>query len=114
MDNHKKVVANLAIIIGGLGLCGTLLFSLFAGFIGTISDVKMTESLVFWSMLQFVFFCGISIAEIFAGLRYLSGSSTARAWLILTNILMLIAFPIGTIIGAYSLWAILKEDPQNT
>ncbi len=114
MSKHKNVVANIAIIIGGLGLCGTLCYCLFVGFIGIISEVKVTESFVFWSVIQFICICSISIAEIYAGLRYLKGSSTARSWLILTNILMLIAFPIGTIIGVYSLWAILKEDPDDS
>lgn len=51
--------------------------------------------------------------EIYAGIGVLQRSLMARKVIIWYSSLFLIAFPIGTAIGAYSLWVLFNEETKN-
>lgn len=117
MNIHKQVAAWLAIVTGMLSLLVALIFGVFMGGIGAFAsggDTKVLGLFAFLGGFIFIFFGFFAILNILAGIFYLRGSSIARIWLIISNILSLFGFPLGTIIGAYSLWAILKDDAPKT
>ena len=114
MDIHKQVAAWLAIVTGVLSLLLVLVVFLFLGGVAALAgDPKVAGIFAILGGFIFVVFGLFAIINIIAGISYLRGSSVARVWLIITNILSLFGFPVGTLIGAYSLWAILKEDPPK-
>lgn len=114
MDIHKQVAAWLAIVTGVLSLLLVLVVFLFLGGVAALAgDAKVAGIFAVLGSFIFVFFGLFAVINIIAGISYLRGSSVARVWLIITNILSLFGFPVGTLIGAYSLWAILKEDPPK-
>ena len=55
-------------------------------------------------------FALLAVAELVAGVMVLRGSSGARTWLIVFSVLALLNVPIGTAIGAYALWALLRPE----
>ncbi|TXI95175.1 MAG: hypothetical protein E6Q34_03470 [Burkholderiaceae bacterium] len=114
MDIHKQVAAWLAIVTGVLSLLLVLVVFLFLGGVAALAgDEKVAGIFAVLGSFIFVFFGLFAIINIIAGISYLRGSSIAKVWLIISNILSLFGFPVGTLIGAYSLWAILKEDPPK-
>jgi hypothetical protein len=48
---------------------------------------------------------------VIAGVALLKGSRIARVFVIVISALGLFSFPVGTLIGAYSLWALLRKQP---
>lgn len=114
MNKHKRIAAVIALNLGILGLAGTVLYYLFAAGLAFISDIKLSESELFWLIMSFVLLCSLATLVMLAGSHYQNGAVWARHCLIVFNLVLLIGFPIGTVIGAYSLWAILKSDPQNS
>jgi hypothetical protein len=45
-----------------------------------------------------------AIVQIICGICYWQGSSKAKYWLMGFSAVLLLVFPIGTAVGAYSLW----------
>lgn len=110
MDIHRQLAAWLAIAAGALGLLTVLGMVLLISGVVVAAGIDTNEMRVFAFLIKAV--CGVigvlSLADIIAGICYLRGSQVARGWLIVTNILFLLAFPLGSLIGAYSLWAMLR------
>lgn len=115
MDIHKQIAAWLAIVTGVLSLFVTLIVFLFLGGVAALAgNAQVTGVFATLGVFVFVFFGLFAIINVVAGASYLRGSSVAKIWLVIANIFSLFGFPIGTLIGAYSLWAILKEDQPKT
>lgn len=110
MDIHRQVAAWLAIAAGALGLFTVLGMVLLISGVVVAAGIDLNEMRVFAFFIKAV--CAVigvlSLSDIIAGICYLRGSRVAKGWLIVTNILFLFAFPVGSLIGAYSLWAMLR------
>ena len=119
IDTHVRVAAWLHIIMGALGVCVLLLVGLFFGafgafIVGAAHDANATGVLAWFGSLGaifLIFFIGLAALEIAGGAMLLNGSAGGRILTIIFSILALVNFPIGTVIGAYSLWALLRELP---
>jgi len=111
MRTHIQIVAWLYIATGILGL---LLALLVAGIItgggwisGDDTAIRVTTIVsIFVGALVVL----ISIPGIVAGIGLLSFKSWARVLAIILSVLNLPGFPIGTMIGIYSLWALLDSE----
>jgi hypothetical protein len=57
-------------------------------------------------------FALLALVELVAAICYLRGSKGARIWLIVFNVLFLFNFPVGTALGGYCLWALLRRPPD--
>ncbi|WP_374352085.1 hypothetical protein [Chitinimonas sp.] len=113
MDIHVKIAAALHIVSAVLGLLlAAFLLLLLVGF---SSLLKLSPSE--FALLNT--FGGIAIAvvavfataQLLAGVFCLRGASGAKIWLIVFSIFSLFNFPIGTVFGVYSLWALLRPVP---
>ena len=111
MNKHQRIAAVIAINLGILGLAGVILYSLFG--LLFITSIKLSASEIFLAIISFVLLCAFAITVMLAGSHYQRGAAWAQLCLIVLNLILLIGFPIGTALGAYSLWAILKSDRQN-
>lgn len=112
MGKHINVVAALQIgysilgfIIGGIFF---LFFHLLGDFVddheaefilGIVANVLMTMVLI------------LSIPGIIAGMGLLKRKEWARILTIIISVLNLLSFPLGTALGAYSIWALIQ--PEN-
>ena len=119
MDLHVKLVAAFYIILGILGLMGSVMVALiFGGAAGIISmaatddpDALLAVPIVglVGSMLVLLIFT-LSIPGIIAGIGLLKRRPWARILTIVLSVLNLINIPFGTLLGIYGLWVLLAED----
>ena len=111
IDIHKQVAAWLTIASGALTLFILLMMgAFFGGFAMLTGDHQIQGFIAVFFLIFFIFFGFFAMIDIVAGICYLRGSKAAEIWLIIGNILLLFGFPVGTAIGAYSLWAILRSS----
>lgn len=112
MDIHSRVAAVLHIVLSSITLCATLLFVLVIGGVAAL-DVRshIPDFLLKMGVLMLVLPILLSVAYIVVGVAFLKGSSTARVFLIVFSVLDIFAFPYGTVLGIYTLWALLRKQP---
>lgn len=114
MNTHVKVVAALHIVMGALGLIGATVILAVFGAAGGI---------VIWNgepgpaaLIGAVGMCIgglivlLSVPGIIGGWALLAEKSWARTLMIVLGALDLFHFPIGTAIGIYTLWVMVREE----
>ena len=119
IDTHVRVAAWLHIVMGALAACTLLFiglaFGAFGAFVvGAAHDAQATGVLALIGGLGatfLFFFIGLAALEIAGAAMLLNGSAGGRVLTIIFSVLALLNFPIGTAIGAYSLWALLRAVP---
>ena len=118
IDIHVRVAAWLHIVMGALAACVVVLCGSVFGLFGAAAVSQSGQSgLAGWVIGLFTLFFGYFIAylalEILGGVLLLRGSAAGRVLTIVFSILSLLNFPVGTLLGAYSLWALLRtESPE--
>ena len=119
VDQHVRVAAWLHIGLGALWVCIWGFFGLFFGVFGAIVGAAshgQGAAVLAWiagfglTMLMFVL--AFPVLEIVGGVMLLSGSTAGRVITILFSVVELINVPFGTVVGVYSLWALLREVPR--
>jgi O-antigen/teichoic acid export membrane protein len=111
MEKHINVVAALQIGFSILGLIiGGVLFTLFV-LLGNFID-EPDAQIVFGIIAKVVMVVLIvlSIPGIIAGIGLLKRKEWARILTLILSVLSLVNFPIGTAIGAYSIWAMVQPE----
>ena len=111
MNSHRIVVAWLAIATGALGLiCIAGLALVFGGIAALVDMNRQVLGLMASFGAVVLAVCGaFSLGDIFAGVFLLRGSKVAEVWLILSSLFSLLKFPLGTAIGGYTLWVLLRN-----
>jgi len=111
MKTHIQIVAWLYIAMGILGI---LLSLLVAGIIAGGGWISGDDTAIRVTTIVSIFVGAlvvlISIPGIVAGIGLLSYKSWARILAIILSVLNLPGFPIGTLLGIYSLWAMLDSE----
>ena len=116
IDSHVRIAAILHIVMGAIALLVLLVVGAIVAAVGTFGmslglerDAAALVGGV--GLLLVALFAAIVIAEIVGGAMLLRGSELGRAMTIVFSALSLLNIPIGTAIGAYSLWALLRTVP---
>ena len=129
MQNHLKLAAQFNIILGWIGigltvLACSLIFIFYAASGGSIKYLTAGDTAGDWirslGLLAFVLAAlqlTFSITQISGGKKLLAGEK-GMTGLMIVSIISLLAFPIGTIVGAYTLWVVsaskeLLVDPST-
>ena len=119
IDIHVRVAAWLHILLGAFWVCVLGFVGLFFGAAGAIAGAASQGShagILAWiagfGLALLLFLLVFPVLEIVGGVMLLNGSTAGRVVTIVFSILELINIPFGTIIGVYSLWALLREIPQ--
>jgi len=111
MKTHIQIVAWLYIATGILGI---LLALLVAGIIAGGGWISGDDTAIRVTTIVSIFVGAlvvlISVPGIVAGIGLLSLKSWARVLAIILSVLNLPGFPIGTLLGIYSLWALLDSE----
>jgi uncharacterized membrane protein len=118
IDTHVRVSAWLHIVQGALAVCVLGFLAVIFGFAGVAAgsavhgpDASIVAWLASFGVALFVFILAFPLLEIVGGVMLLGGSTAGRVITLVFSVLGLINIPIGTVIGVYSLWALLREAP---
>lgn len=114
MDKHVTLVGALYIAFSALGIfTGLIVLVAIAGggLLSGDSEAIMITSGV--GITLFLFFMFISIPGLIGGIGVLRRASWARILVIILSILNLANIPIGTVLGIYSLWALLNSETEK-
>ena len=119
MELHVKVLAAFHLILGVLGLMGSLMVVLvFGGLAGIINMAAIDDPNAFLvapvvglvgSILVMLIFT-LSVPGIIAGIGLLKCRPWARILTIVLSVLNLIIIPFGTLLGIYGLWVLLSQN----
>jgi hypothetical protein len=116
MDTHRNLAAWLAIGTGAFGLLAISAWSLFAAGVAALIGVSLPVwgFLAAFGLLIGVVLAGFALVDVVAGIFYLrERSPVARFWLLFSSAFALLRFPLGTAVGAYTLWALLRDSPED-
>jgi len=111
MEKHITLVAALYIGFGAMGvLASAIVFVSIVGggFLSGDPEAMAITSAVGTIIAGFIFL--LSIPEVIGGIGLLKRRSWARILVIILAATDLILLPIGTAIGIYSLWVLLKDE----
>lgn len=112
MDTHHRAAAILHIVTSVLALCMILVFFLAVSGFAVFGRDAGVPGFVFGIGTVFLGVMAVPVlVDLVAAIAFLKGSANARIVLIVLSVLDLLAFPWGTLIGAYTLWALLRRLP---
>ena len=120
IDTHVRVAAWIHIVMGALAVCVLAVFGLMVGAFGAVmgaashghDEGMVLGAIAGFGAVVFLFIMVFPALEIIGGVLLLRGSPVGKVLTIIFSILSLLNFPIGTVAGGYSLWALLREVPQ--
>ena len=117
MHSHIRVVAFIQI-----GRALLLAFGAVAAFLGMslgavgtllVGDVFTSFGLGLGAIVTMLFMGALAVASLVVGLGLLAHKSWARYVSILLSLFALVNWPVGTILGGYSLWALFHDDTKR-
>jgi hypothetical protein len=118
MKTHVQIVAILHIAYAVMGLIAAFIilsiFGVAGGIVvsqgeGTAAGIVGLVGLVIGSLLAI-----LAVPGIIGGWGLLAGRGWARILVIILGILDLLHFPLGTALGIYTLWALLRVDETQS
>jgi hypothetical protein len=118
MEQHFKVVAVLQIVMGLLSISvGLMILGIVAG-AGAFASAMSGNHLAFFITGTVGLFIGVillmlALPSIVAGIGLLQRRDWARTLTIVLSFFHLLHVPFGTIVGAYSLWALFQPDAET-
>lgn len=111
MESHINIIAALRIGLSILGLIiGIVIFTilyLVGDFVGD-NDAQMVLTII--ANILMVLFIVLSIPGIIAGIGLFKRKEWARILTLILSVLDLFNIPVGTAIGAYSIWALVQPE----
>ena len=111
MDTHIKVLGWLYIILGILGLllAGVIILAVAGGGLLSGDRTAITVTTIVAAVVGGFLFL-VSAPGIIAGIGLLGYRPWARILALVLGILNLPSFPIGTLLGIYTIWALLDSE----
>ena len=117
MQKHINIVGALHIglgVTGIFGACFLFVIMLTPGILVTIiagEDIPLLVLSTIGTLLS-LFILLTSIPGIIGGIGLVKGKTWARIFVLVLSVLILFNIPIGTAIGAYSIWALSQNEDQ--
>lgn len=111
MKQHVTVVGALHIGLGILKLFAAavaLVAIVGGGVISGDAEAMLVTGIVGPAVALFLFL--LAVPSIAGGIGLLKGKSWARILVLILGIFNLIDFPIGTLIGIYTIWVLLNQE----
>jgi len=111
MENHVTTVGALSIGLSIFAiLVGGFIFVVLAGIGYITQDEEAAPILTVIGFFVGTFLCLLSIPGIIGGIGLFKRKEWARVLVLIISALHLINFPIGTIIGGYSIWVLINPE----
>jgi hypothetical protein len=113
MDTHVKVVGWLWIALGALGLIGACCGggAIVGGGLISGDETAILATGITGGVLGGLLLLS-GVLDLVAGIWLLKYKQWARILTLILAVLNLFAFPIGTILGVYSLWVLLNSETE--
>jgi hypothetical protein len=116
MKTHIQIAAILNIASGALSLIAAGTVFLFMAMAGTIvasqGEHEAAGIVGIVAVTVACFLTLIGLPSIIGGWALLAGKTWARPLVLVLAILHLPNIPLGTALGIYTLWALLRQEPQ--
>jgi hypothetical protein len=116
MKNHMQVVAILHIALGALSVLGAILLVVFLGLAGSIvvsqGEQAAASILGMVALVLGGFLILLGLPGIIGGWALFTEHSWGRPLIMVVGVLELLNIPIGTAVGIYTLWVLLR-DPEE-
>ena len=111
MKNHATLLAVLHIVNGSLGLIVALVVYLAVAGGGWISGdpEAMWITQIVGGFIALFFFV-LSVPSIIGGIGLIMMRPWSRVVLMVMGILNLLIVPVGTVLGIYTLWVLMKDE----
>lgn len=122
MRDHVRILGYLHIVLGALGLLAALVvFTVFGGIAGIVgfaaphnTDARIAIPILgIIGLVIAAFVLLLSLPGLIAGLGLLKYRSWARFLAIVLSAINLLNVPIGTAVGIYGLWVLLKPETER-
>ena len=119
MEKHVRLLGILYIVYGALHVFGglvALVFLRWSGFIHTALSGRTVGFFLLANMavtVLLLFVLLVSIACILGGIGLLNRQRGARIAVLVLSFLNLIHFPLGTALGGYGIWVLMKEETDR-
>ncbi|HYG09992.1 MAG TPA: hypothetical protein VD835_08610 [Pyrinomonadaceae bacterium] len=114
MQQHLTILGWLYIIFGGLGLLAAVFILLVMGGSGVIAGDAQTAALLSGiGLFVAVIVAVLSVPSIIAGWGLLKRKSWSRVLAIILGALNILNFPLGTVVGIYTIWALTQSESQR-
>jgi len=111
MENHLTAVGALSIGLSVLGiLIGAFIFILLAGIGFAVQEEDASIVLLTIGTVFGFLFLILSIPGIIGGIGIFKRKEWARILVLVVSAMHLINIPIGTAIGAYSIWVLVQKE----
>ena len=116
LRQHVMIAAWLNIVAEAiplmLGLCGFVFFAGMGGIVAIIGDPSPTALGILGIMgtIAVLFFGALALPGILAGYGLLKRRKWGQLWGMVVGLLNLFCFPLGTAIGAYTLFVLLQNS----
>ncbi len=111
MEKHINIVATIQIgfSIFGVVIAALIYFVLnIAGNLSGDQEANFILNIIANSLT--VFFIVLSLPGILGGIGLLKRKEWARILVLIVSVLQLFNFPLGTAVGAYSIWALVQPE----
>ncbi len=112
MKKHVTLVSALQIGFSTMGIIGACVMFFVFSFAGSfVNDVEIAKAvLTFMGTFLPSMVLLLSLLGLVAGIGLLSFQRWARILVMVVAALGCFAFPIGTVIGVYSLWVLMQDE----
>lgn len=121
MNNHIKTLGVLYILFGLLGIIvTTVLLNALAGHGAILGKSRLPFSVSGFGLMLAIFFAAASAPGLVGGTALLLRQRWARFVLLALGFINLFNIPLGTILGIYTLWVLMRDesvaflDPKGT
>lgn len=119
-NNHAKILGVIFLIMGGLIVLGVIGVLIFLLAMGGLASVNANGSDAVPIVVMFLLFGGITlftlifaIPQLIAGWILLKGNGKGQIWLLVSAIINVLNFPIGTAIGVYAFWFMFGDEGKR-
>ena len=111
MEKHINVVAALQIGLSVFGIVTGIIILIVLSLVGGFVDDKDASFIIqlVGGIVSFFMFL-LSVPGIIAGIGLLGKKEWARILTLVLSVMNLMNIPIGTAVGAYSIWALVQEE----
>lgn len=113
MQDHLRIVAWLHLALGALGVVTGLFVFGVMGSVGIMTgDARDGTTLAVIGGLLAGFFTLMSVPALVGGWGLLQRRHWARILVLILSFMNLFGFPVGTLIGGYSIWVLMHDETK--
>ena len=114
MNTHIKTVGILYLVFGSLTMFTAVVVLLSFGTVGGIVVAQGEHEAAGILGVVMLGVCGLlsllALPELIGGWALLTGRPWGRNWVLVLGFISLLNIPFGTLLGIYTLWALLRDD----